>query len=86
LQEAVDIMDANDIDCLPVVTGAFLVGIVTLEALSSADLYPSDDLVDPALLSCGACHSGDDVTAEEANGDLPLCARCRRLITSNRRC
>lgn len=41
LQEAVDIMGANDIDCLPVVTGAFLVGIVTLEALSTANLYPN---------------------------------------------
>lgn len=38
LQEAVDIMGANDIDCLPVVTGVFLVGIVTMEALSTANL------------------------------------------------
>lgn len=43
LQEAVDIMGANDIDCLPVVTGVFLVGIVTLEALSTANLSPNVD-------------------------------------------
>ncbi|MEP6653687.1 MAG: CBS domain-containing protein [Myxococcales bacterium] len=43
LQEAVDIMGANDIDCLPVVTGVFLVGIVTLEALSTANLSPTRD-------------------------------------------
>jgi CBS domain-containing protein len=43
LQEAVDIMGANDIDCLPVVTGVFLVGIVTLEALSTVNLSPTRD-------------------------------------------
>lgn len=43
LQEAVDIMGANDIDCLPVVTGVFLVGIVTLQALSTANLSPTRD-------------------------------------------
>lgn len=40
LQEAIDIMGANDIDCLPVVTGTFLVGIVTWEALACAELKP----------------------------------------------
>jgi|GEM_PF-1655161 len=42
LQEAVDIMGANDIDCLPVVTGLFLIGIVTLEALATANLSPGE--------------------------------------------
>ena len=40
LQEAIDIMGANDIDCLPVVTGTFLVGMVTWNALASAELTP----------------------------------------------
>src|SRR5450432_819953 len=40
LQEAIDIMGANDIDCLPVVTGTFLVGIVTWQALACAELTP----------------------------------------------
>ena len=40
LQEAIDIMGANDIDCLPVVTGTFLVGIVTWNGLASAELTP----------------------------------------------
>lgn len=40
LQEAVDIMGANDIDCLPVVTGTFLIGIVTLEGLATAEWSP----------------------------------------------
>lgn len=40
LQEAIDIMGANDIDCLPVVTGTFLVGMVTWNGLALADLTP----------------------------------------------
>ena len=38
LRDAVDIMAENNIGCLPVVTGAFLVGMVTLEALATAGL------------------------------------------------
>jgi CBS domain-containing protein len=40
LQEAIDIMGANDIDCLPVVTGSFLVGMVTWNGLALAELTP----------------------------------------------
>lgn len=86
LQEAVDIMGANDVDCLPVVTGAFLVGIVTLEALATADLSPSADGVTWASRSCGACGADDDVAPEERTGAILLCARCRRLMAANQRC
>src|SRR3569623_2835586 len=34
LQEAVDIMGDNAVDCLPVVTGAYLVGLVPRNALA----------------------------------------------------
>jgi CBS domain-containing protein len=40
LQEAVDIMGANNIDCLPVVNGCLLIGIVTREGLATANLSP----------------------------------------------
>ncbi len=64
LQEAIDIMGANDIDCLPVVTGTFLVGIVTWEALACAELTPrSFDTPDTA-------ETGDTATGVvEASGD-----------------
>lgn len=86
LQEAVDIMGANDIDCLPVVTGAFLVGIVTREALAIADLSPADYSTEEKSPGCGACGSTDSVFEEERTGEMPLCARCRRLYASNQRC
>lgn len=76
LQEAVDIMGANDIDCLPVVTGVFLVGIVTLEALSTANLSPrgdadvftEDEDVEEAILD-------DDVQGASSKAGAP-CAAC----------
>ena len=86
LQEAVDIMGANDIDCLPVVTGAFLVGIVTLEALASADLSPRPERRRQAVRRCAACQTTDRVADQKRSGKLPLCVRCRRLYASNQQC
>ncbi len=88
LQEAVDIMGANDIDCLPVVTGAYLIGIVTLEALAAADLSPApaNDTDDEEASSCGACGSSGELFRETRAGEIPLCGRCRSLYVSNRRC
>jgi CBS domain-containing protein len=93
LQEAVDIMGANDVDCLPVVTGEFLVGIVTLEALATAELFPENEAAAPpdsrtSASECAACASAHDVApvALTPAEDLPLCARCRRVLGSNQRC
>ncbi len=93
LQEAVDIMGANDIDCLPVVTGTFLIGIVTLEALATANLSPGGESMDARgsetrPSTCAACASTHDVAPDALAppGDLPLCARCRGVLRSNQRC
>ena len=40
LRDAAEIMDANDLECLPVVTGAFLVGIVTRSSLLHIAIDP----------------------------------------------
>jgi CBS domain-containing protein len=73
LQDAVDIMAENDIGCLPVVTGAFLVGMITLEALASAGL--TDDEPEP-MDKCVACATTVDVRREPRAGCLPLCVDC----------
>ena len=58
LQDAVEIMAENDIGCLPVVTGAFLVGMVTMEALTSAGLTEDE----PAEAEkCVACSTTEEV-------------------------
>jgi len=88
LQEAVDIMGANDVDCLPVVTGAFLVGMVTRDALAIAE-QPA-----PPTLTCDSCgrRTGPAVGLEGASGkrrpkeDLHLCGRCQRMRAATGRC
>lgn len=80
LQEAVDIMAENDVSCLPVVTGAFLVGIVTREALATAGLTDDES---PEPQSCVACHSEENVRRDPRAGGLPLCADCLGRTTPN---
>lgn len=83
LQEAVDIMGANDVDCLPVVTGAYLVGIVTLEALATADLAAGKVAVTPCCQSCGSVSATEPTATAEMAGEILLCRRCTRLLAAN---
>ena len=90
LQEAVDIMGANDVDCLPVVTGAFLVGMVTRDALAIAE-EPAAVAPTPTCDSCGRI-VGAPIKADGASEkrrvkeDLRLCGRCERIRTATGRC
>jgi signal-transduction protein with cAMP-binding, CBS, and nucleotidyltransferase domain len=81
LQEAVDIMGANDVDCLPVVTGAFLVGMVTRAALALAEHAATGEPCDVCDLDSGA--SSTFAPVAEA---LRLCDRCRKLVEANGHC
>jgi len=88
LQEAVDIMGANDVDCLPVVTGAFLVGMVTRDALAIAEEPAS---VVPTCDSCGrstgpALPPDSDSGKRRPKDDLHLCGRCQRMRASTGPC
>jgi CBS domain-containing protein len=83
LQEAVDIMGANDVDCLPVVTGAFLVGMVTRAALALAEQAA---IAEP----CDACGRGAGAAGAAPEGsdsdELHFCERCQSLLQANGRC
>ena len=79
LEEAVDIMGANDVDCLPVVTGAFLVGIVTRDGLAMAGL---DDPDEPALMACTACGDTRHVRRDPRAGGTPLCVHCQGFMSA----
>jgi CBS domain-containing protein len=88
LQEAVDIMGANDVDCLPVVTGAFLVGMVTRDALAIAE---EPTRVASICDSCGrttgtAIKPDGPAGKRRAKEELHLCGRCERLRASTGRC
>jgi predicted transcriptional regulator len=73
IDEAAQIMVEHDVSCLPVVTGAFLVGIVTRAALATVGLaQPSDQ---PAEL-CVACGAAENVRRDPRAGGVPLCADC----------
>jgi predicted transcriptional regulator len=70
LQEAIDIMGANDIDCLPVVTGTFLVGIVTWQALACAELTPRS--FDTTAAASGVVEaSGDSDQSPKGDDTIP---------------
>lgn len=79
LQEAVDIMGANDVDCLPVVTGAFLVGMVTRAALALAE---QGAMTEP----CDACGRAVAAGGGSDTDELHLCGRCVGLLQANGRC
>jgi CBS domain-containing protein len=80
LQDAVDIMAENDIGCLPVVTGAFLVGMITLEALTTAGLTEDEP---PAPETCVACSTTENVRREPRAGCLALCHDCLGRTSAN---
>lgn len=75
LQEAVEIMAENNVGCLPVVTGHYLVGIVSRHALATAGLTADDEPArEPDV--CAACHSTKRVRREPRAGGAPLCETC----------
>ena len=78
LQEAVDIMGDNDLDCLPVVTGVYIVGLVTRAALALGERTSPD-------LRCDVCgHMGalEDATTP----DFAMCERCLGLLKATGPC
>jgi hypothetical protein len=77
-------MAEQHVSCLPVVTGAFLVGIVTRDALATAGL--AGEHRPPPKLVCGACgadHEDDKVRRDPRSGGIPLCADCLGRTSAN---
>jgi CBS domain-containing protein len=85
LEEAAQIMFDQRVSCLPVVTGAFLVGIVTRAALATAGLGPSVATESTAEICCvcGADRSQDKVRRDARAGGIPLCASCFGRLSPN---
>ena len=79
LQEAVDIMGDNDIDCLPVVTGAYIVGLVTREALALGEQTLSS-------ATCDVCNRSGASQSDAATPDFWLCGSCRTTMRTNGPC
>ena len=84
LEEAAQIMAEQDVSCLPVVTGAFLVGMVTRAALATAGLVGRSE-TRSLDLACGACGSQEKVRREPRAGGIPLCPECLGRTSPNLR-
>jgi CBS domain-containing protein len=96
VKEAADIMSENSVRCLPVVTGAFLVGVITWDGLegmgASLDAESDDEEDGDDLLTeedaeaeefdktCAACGSSKEVRKDVRAGLMPLCVECTAVI------
>jgi CBS domain-containing protein len=74
LREAAQIMVEQGVSCLPVVTGTFLVGMVTRNALATVGLGGEPTETTPPV--CTACGSKQKVRRDPRAGGIPLCAEC----------
>ena len=81
LDEAAQIMADEDVSCLPVVTGTFLVGIVTRAALDAGGLVTRGP---KTRQMCRACGGKKEVRKDIRAGGLMLCADChgRTILTA----
>jgi predicted transcriptional regulator len=83
VEEARDIMEENEVGCLPVVTGTFLVGMLTRDRLiptpGLAGRAPQVDEVEAFIGACTAC-GGPDAKPYFRAGMLPLCRTCAELL------
>src|SRR4029079_5012827 len=81
LREAAQIMIEQNVSCLPVVTGTFLVGMVTRDALATAGLGGEGRDQVPAI--CAACGSREKVRRDPRASGIPLCAECLGRTSPN---
>jgi CBS domain-containing protein len=90
VQDAADIMEQNAVGCLPVVTGAFLVGMITRDRLSKLTgkelrSIPQleqalEDPSEPEENSCAACGRETAVKPYLRSSMIPLCKDCAALM------
>jgi CBS domain-containing protein len=83
LREALDIMAENSVGCLPVVTGTFLVGVVTKDRLAriglrAAPALAEEEADEPEV--CSSCGGANLVRREPRVALMPLCADCAAAI------
>jgi predicted transcriptional regulator len=84
LKEAADIMQENAVGCLPVVTGAFLVGVITRDKLVrmgvEAEEAAEPPESEPTSSVCAACGSNEGIRRDLRTGMLSLCVECAAVM------
>jgi hypothetical protein len=80
-------MQENAVGCLPVVTGAFLVGVITRDKLSRMGVSPEEEKSDlpvgdpePSHAACAACGNPNGVRRDLRTGMLFLCSDCAAVM------
>ena len=81
LDEAAQIMVEQHVSCLPVVTGAFLVGMITRAGLATAGL--ATETIEPEKSACTACGAKQKVRRDPRAGGIPLCVDCLGRTSPN---
>src|SRR4051812_3861367 len=86
LKEAADIMQENAVGCLPVVTGAFLVGVITRDKLVRMGVEADEvaEATEPAQAAqgCAACGRRENVRRDLRTALLFLCSECAAVMPS----
>jgi len=82
--EASQIMGQNSIACLPVVTGAFLVGVITRDKLTRMGVPPeATQEEEPESRICDACGGSNQVRRDLRAGAMCLCVDCAAVIPAS---
>jgi CBS domain-containing protein len=85
VEEAAGIMEENEVGCLPVVTGTFLVGMVTRVGLGAVARHNDNALFDDpepqadvaaTPLVCVSCGSRRRVARDIRSNLIPMCQTC----------
>ena len=85
VEEATGIMEENEVGCLPVVTGTFLVGMVTRVGLQAVPRHNDNAFADDtgapakpavAALTCVGCGSTRRVARDVRSNLIPMCQTC----------
>lgn len=89
IEEAAGIMQENAVGCLPVVTGTFLVGMVTREVVGTPPVEVTElDVIEeekpePEPTECAACGSKRKVRRDLRCSLIPLCETCARVVPAD---
>lgn len=76
LEQAAGIMEENAVGCLPVVTGAFLVGVVTRDGLRNLDIESVTRALERESDACVSCGGTNNVRRDFRSNFIPLCRDC----------
>lgn len=89
IEEAAGIMEENSVGCLPVVTGTFLVGMITRDVVGANPVPVTvldeieEEKPEPEPQECAACGSRRKVKRDLRCSLIPLCDACSKVVPTD---